>query len=827
MPFNIKIVSNNSIATTLLNLAAYSNTAAMSAADGVTYANAIAYAANAASTAYANAVAVGGSGAAAYANAVANAAALYQTTVGLSAKVLVLTSNNSLNLGGLSLATIQSQITSNAAAAYANAISAGSGATAYANAVANAAALYQTTVGLSANVAVLTANNSTNFGGLSLATIQGQITGNAATAYTNATNFATTAAATAFANAIANAASNAASIYQTSAGLSANVSSLLPIYTGVVNSSSNTVGTTFVANTTTMQVGTAANNVSVNTTSVLIGNSTVFSTVNSTLFSGTANNSTNFGGLSLVTMQGQITGNAATAYTNATNFATTAATAAYANAIANAASNAAGIYQTSAGLSANVAVLTANNSTNFGSLSLATVQSQITGNAATAYTNATNFATTAAATAFANAIANAASNAASIYQTSAGLSANVSGLLLIYTGIVNGSSHTVGTTFVANATTMQVGTVANNVSINTTSILIGNSIIFSTINSTLFSGTANNSTNFGGLSLATVQGQITGNATTSYTNATTFATTAATAAYANAVANSAAIYQTSAGLSANVSGLLPLYTGIVNGSSHTVGTTFVANATTIQIGVAANNVSANTTTILIGNSTVFSTINSTLFSGTSANATNFNGQLAAYYTNATNITTGVLPWSQAPINTVNTSGTFTITGMHTYSNGITFSNTVTANGSNGVSGQLLTSSGPTGNVAWSSQNTGLEFVINGGGVTITTGIKGYVEIPFGCTVSQWTILLSSNTGASVTDAITIDVLADTYTNYVSATSMVGAGTKPNVSAATKNQAVPASWTTTTIAAGSIVGFNITSAPATAQQCTISLKLLRT
>jgi hypothetical protein len=471
MPFNIKIVSNNSIATTLLNLAAYSNTAAMSAADGVTYANAIAYAANAASTAYANAVAVGGSGAAAYANAVANAAALYQTTVGLSAKVLVLTSNNSLNLGGLSLATIQSQITSNAAAAYANAISAGSGATAYANAVANAAALYQTTVGLSANVAVLTANNSTNFGGLSLATIQGQITGNAATAYTNATNFATTAAATAFANAIANAASNAASIYQTSAGLSANVSSLLPIYTGVVNSSSHTVGTTFVANTTTMQVGTAANNVSVNTTSVLIGNSTVFSTVNSTLFSGTANNSTNFGGLSLVTMQGQITGNAATAYTNATNFATTAATAAYANAIANAASNAAGIY-----------------------------------------------------------------------QTSAGLSANVSGLLLIYTGIVNSSSHTVGTTFVANATTMQVGTVANNVSINTTSILIGNSIIFSTINSTLFSGTANNSTNFGGLSLATVQGQITGNATTSYTNATTFATTAATAAYANAVANSAAIY---------------------------------------------------------------------------------------------------------------------------------------------------------------------------------------------------------------------------------------------------------------------------------------------
>ena len=49
-----------------------------------------------------------------------------------------------------------------------------------------AASGYQTTAGLSANVATLTSNNSTNLGGSSLATIQGQITGNAATAYTNA-----------------------------------------------------------------------------------------------------------------------------------------------------------------------------------------------------------------------------------------------------------------------------------------------------------------------------------------------------------------------------------------------------------------------------------------------------------------------------------------------------------------------------------------------------------------------------------------------------------------------------------------------------------------
>lgn len=63
-----------------------------------------------------------------------------------------------------------------------------------------------------------------------------------------------------------------------------------------------------------------------NSTIVTIGNSSVNTTINATSFSGTANNSTNFGGLSLATLQGQITGNAATAYTNATVFAANAST---------------------------------------------------------------------------------------------------------------------------------------------------------------------------------------------------------------------------------------------------------------------------------------------------------------------------------------------------------------------------------------------------------------------------------------------------------------------------------------------------------------------
>ena len=60
------------------------------------------------------------------------------------------------------------------------------------------------------------------------------------------------------------------------------------------------------------------------TTAILtVGNSSVNATMNSSTFSGTANNSTNLGGSSLASVQSQITGNAATAYTNAVSYTDT------------------------------------------------------------------------------------------------------------------------------------------------------------------------------------------------------------------------------------------------------------------------------------------------------------------------------------------------------------------------------------------------------------------------------------------------------------------------------------------------------------------------
>jgi hypothetical protein len=78
--------------------------------------------------------------------------------------------------------------------------------------------------------------------------------------------------------------------------------------------------------------------------------------------------------------------------------------------------------------------------------------------------------------------------------------------------------------------------------------------------------------------------------------------------------------------------------------------------------------------ISIGNVSIYTTINSTSFSGTANNSTNFNGQPSSYYTNATNINTGTLPYAQLGVNVVNTTANFTHTGNVTFSS----ANTVVA-----------------------------------------------------------------------------------------------------------------------------------------------------
>ena len=204
-------------------------------------------------------------------------------------------------------------------------------------------------------------------------------------------------------------------------------------------------------------------------------------------------------------------------------------------------------------------------------------------------------------------------------------------------------------------------------------IAVGNSTVNTSINATSFSGTANNANNLGGTSLATLQGQITGNAATAYTNATSYADNKAANAYSNAIsyANTAAAnaYSNAITYSANASNLgngtvapARLGSGTANSTTILYGNGVFAPAPdstnasslttgTINVSLLASYGTANSTTVLYGNSVwgpaPSSTNASALISGT------VNVSLLASYgtANSTTILYGNSVWAPAPSST--------------------------------------------------------------------------------------------------------------------------------------------------------------------------------
>jgi len=674
----------------------------------------------------------------------------YQTTSGLSANVATLTSNNSTNFGGSSLATIQSQITGNAA-------------TAYSNAVANAAALYQTTAGLSANVATLTSNNSSFLGGtaagsyalLSGATFSGAVSGITTLAAGNTTitgsaNIVSDSATIQVGNSTSYFSGNTTGFYPVSNTLGnalGNTTSRWALnattYSGsgtfTLASATGTFGSALTAATysigsgatttgllKTINIGTSG--AAGSNTVITVGSSVAGSMSNTTFYgqhvlNPLGGNATAWstGGIGLIQSAATFTDNSsATSAVVINAYMNYFATQTYASANTISITSLYGTYFSDPANGTNVTTTTkyaiggdslrvvgasvlAGATTLAGVVSFSTATQNINAIALTTGSinlggvgqsgsitvgNSTNTQILGIATGNTNSAntktVNIGTGGVSGSQTNITLGSSSSNTLLtinannsLFSGSINAAAYSVGTSFVANAIQVTLSGIPLNAngstgtsgqvltsngasgapywssgSVNTDAqYTFTNTISFSnTISFTqTINGTANNATNFGGLSLTTVQSQITGNAATAFANA-----------IANAASNAAGIYQTTAGLSANVATL------------------------------------------------------------TSNNSTNFNSQPASYYTNATNITTGTLPWAQAPANTVNTSGNFTISGVYTLSSNMTFNSTgalllntgskiYDSLGLQGSAGQVLTSNG-AGNVYWSTVSGG------GGGV---------------------------------------------------------------------------------------------------------------
>ncbi|MGH9909670.1 MAG: phage tail protein [Nitrososphaerales archaeon] len=116
---------------------------------------------------------------------------------------------------------------------------------------------------------------------------------------------------------------------------------------------------------------------------------------------------------------------------------------------------------------------------------------------------------------------------------------------------------------------------------------------------------------------------------------------------------------------------------------------------------------------------------------------------------------------------------------------------------------------------------GIEFVIDGGGSAITTGVKGDLEIPFNCTINRWTLV------ANQSGSIVVDVWKDSFANAPpTVADSITASAKPTVSSAEKAQSSTLTGWTTTITADDVLRYNVDSIT-DIQRVTLSLRAVRT
>ncbi len=100
------------------------------------------------------------------------------------------------------------------------------------------------------------------------------------------------------------------------------------------------------------------------------------------------------------------------------------------------------------------------------------------------------------------------------------------------------------------------------------------------------------------------------------------------------------------------------------------------------------------------------------------------------------------------------------------------------------------------------------FLIDGGGVAITSGLKGTIAVPFDCTIANWTLM------ADTSGSLTLDIWKSSYASYppIAAQSITGSA-KPAINADVKAASSVLTGWTTAITAGDILAFNVDAASA--------------
>jgi hypothetical protein len=517
----------------------------------------------------------------------------------------------------------------------------------------------------------------------------------AATAYTNATSYADTKAATAYSNAIAysgNAAqayTNAVSYVDGKAYINATGNYTI---SGIHNHTANLVvnGAIIAGGTPGTAGQVLTSNASGNVYWATVGTGGIGSVTSIASGNGLSGGPITSTGELYVLANSGIISNSTGVFVNTSYIATLAAnSAAYLGGVA--ATN----YVTATNLTNNLAnystttATTSNAATAYSNASLytdnriLTVNSAITSNAATSYTNAVSYVDTKIGT------ANSAitSNAATAYTNA-----------VSYT---DSKILTANSAITGNAATAY----SNAVSYVDTKIGTANSAI------TANAATAyTNAVSYIDTKIGTANSAITSNAATAYTNAVSYVDTKIGTANSAITANAATAYTNAMADTLSRNGT---YTGnnIFNGTNTVINSNTIHNGNSVFNGTnnffnsmftigavpaaAANSVSANTTAIRIGNSTVYSTINSTSVNAAAGSLTISSTGLALSSTiNEVELRVTGKAGIDIPTFVVN-STTVSFTSIP-----------LTANGTTGTSGQVLTSNGTTGAPYWSTVSGG-------------------------------------------------------------------------------------------------------------------------
>ncbi len=135
----------------------------------------------------------------------------------------------------------------------------------------------------------------------------------------------------------------------------------------------------------------------------------------------------------------------------------------------------------------------------------------------------------------------------------------------------------------------------------------------------------------------------------------------------------------------------------------------------------------------------------------------------------------------------------------------------------GTDGQrLAATSGAEHGVSWIDDDFGMSIQIGNGVEVITTGVKGYIEIPFDCELEAYRLV------GDVSGSMVIDLWKDTFANFppTGGDSICGT-TKPNLSSEQRKENTSLIGWTKTWSKGDWLAVNVDSA-ATVKQATLSL-----